>query len=150
MNQVRRKAEEFGISYQSAVMMRIRYLVQQYEQCMEWSMFNADMPVVMCDEAIDEINALKQSLVRKVITGQVTDEMIEQARNVRVDALLEFKRGKTRCIAPDHEDKVASAFYGSRSNRLVCPVCDKKWDSIAVQQHLTGQSFYEAVRALCN
>ena len=147
--QLRAKADEFGIAYPAAVRMRVNYLAQQVCQCCDWIAGDAEMPQVMYGEAIDEIITLKGSLIRQNTGQQVTDEMIEQARAVKITDILEFNRaGKCRCIASDHEDKNASAYYGHRTNKLVCPVCDKKWDSIAIQMHFTGNTFHQAVKQL--
>jgi DNA primase len=114
----------------------------------DWMLEEADMPDVMFDDCIEQITRLYASLKQRPDTS-ITDDMISQAKAVRIDSILEFRRGKCHCIAPDHQDKNPSAYYGSRANVLVCPVCDRKWDAIAVQMHFTGQTFKQAVRELC-
>lgn len=79
--------------------------------------------------------------------NKITDEMVYQAKKVPVTSLVDFKHGKA--LAWCHEDKRPSLYYGSRLNLAVCPVCDKKFDSIGVLMHRDGYSFKEAVRHLC-
>lgn len=104
------------------------------------------MPEVMLKDAQDERIALVRSL-QVAPKGDVTDDMVEQARNVDVRSLIEFKHGKVAC--PFHEDKHPSAYYGARSKRLVCPVCNDTWDSIRLTMKFQDLSFYEAVKYLC-
>lgn len=145
---IRKKAEEFEISYLSAVTMRIKYLLDILPQSIAWVECGTnDLPEYMPFEIIDQIHALKKSLKRPKTS--LTDEMIEHARTIPIDRIIEFTRGKTRCLNHDHEDSNPSAYHGTRSNRLVCPVCDTKHDTITIQMQLTGQNFKEAVIDLC-
>jgi len=80
--------------------------------------------------------------------GTITDEMKERANEVPIPTLIEFKRGTTACIDPTHKDKHPSAYYASRINRLVCPVCNKVWDAIAVKMHVSGLGFHDAIRSM--
>ena len=148
---LRKTAEEFGILYPSAVQMRIRYLVAQYEQGIDWLCDGGweGMPTFMPMECTDEIDRLKKSLKQRKTTTGITDEMIEQARNVNIRDLLEFVHGRTHCIGPDHEDKKASAYRGSRTGKLFCPVCAKSWGSIDIIMTTEDKSFIEAVKSLC-
>ncbi len=80
--------------------------------------------------------------------NQITDEMIERARTTPIETIIEFVKGKTRCISPDHADNHPSAYYGKRTNRLMCPVCQKSWDAIACYQYAFSCDFIMAVKAL--
>lgn len=144
---LREKAKEFDIDYQSAVRMRIRYLTVQLELCLGWMLEDCETPEVMFDEALDEIIALKESLRKRPKTGQITNDMIEQARNIKVNEILEFNRyGKATAWC--HEDKRPSLTYMSKINKAWCPVCHKYFNAIDVQMQFTGDSFQEAVRSL--
>lgn len=144
--QLRQKADEMGVRYEDAVRMRKKYLIQQYQQCADWIVGEKPMPSMMMDECLDELTALMRSLKRPIDTT-ITDDMIEQARGVKISSLIEFNRGKARAWC--HDDNNPSLFYGTTLNIAVCPVCDLKFDAISVQQHLTGQTFKEAVQSLC-
>jgi len=76
----------------------------------------------------------------------ITDEDIEAARAYPIDQLIEFNRGKIAC--PFHEDKNPSAYHGTRSNRLVCPVCAKTWSALDVLMLRDGYGFIDAVKQL--
>lgn len=83
----------------------------------------------------------------KVSADTITDAMIEAARAVPVNTLVDFGRGgkvKAWC----HDDRNPSMYHGTRSNRAVCPVCDKKFGPIDVLVERDGMSFAEAVRYL--
>lgn len=79
--------------------------------------------------------------------SQITDEMIERARQHPVNQLVEFRRGKATAWC--HEDRNPSMYYGSRKNVAVCPVCDKKFGPIDILMQRDGYSFKDAVKALC-
>lgn len=93
--------------------------------------------------ALKELKSIKTITVK---TDSITDEMIEAARNYPVDRLIEFKRGKAKCL--EHQDNNPSMFYGTRTNQAVCPVCCKSWDSIGVLMVRDGMTFVEAVKQL--
>lgn len=145
--QIREKAKEFGISYKKASAMRQRYLVAQLDQGVAWMLEEAEQPDVMPNDALNELLALLKPL-ETVGHSTITPGMVGQARSVKIDSLMEFTRGKARAWC--HDDTNPSLFYGKTLNIAVCPVCDLKFDAIAVQRHLTGQSFVEAVRSLCS
>lgn len=144
---LRKKAEEFGIAFHSAVIFRKRYLLDQMQRGIDWMEGGTDMPQVMFFEAFDEIVAYNRALMRPTSTG-LTDEMVEEARNYPITSLFEFVRGKTRC--PFHDDKNPSAFHGTRTNRLVCPVCAKTWSSLDIMMERDGMTFKDAVKLLAN
>jgi hypothetical protein len=73
--------------------------------------------------------------------------MIETARSVDVRSVVEFGRSG-KALAWCHEDKRPSLYYGNRTNRAVCPVCDKKFSALDVLINRDGYSFIDAVRSL--
>ena len=149
-HKIKEKAEEFGVSVESAIRMRTRYLVEVAGQ---WDQYIAgktnELPVIVLSEAIEEITKLRAYEVRYLRPNKsaITDEMIEQARGVPVDDLVEFRRGKTQCWL--HADKNPSMYHGTRTNTAVCPVCDKKLGPIDVLITRDGYTFIDAVKQLC-
>ena len=78
--------------------------------------------------------------------GQITDEMIQIAKDKPFEEVYEFKRGM--CLCPFHADKTPSMTIWKAKNRVQCFSCHKSWDTIAFVQDLEGISFAEAVRKL--
>lgn len=150
--QIKQRAEEFGVTPEAALVMRERYL---RSEAALWDSYTdgvvsqigpppyATMSAI--EKELEDIERARKPVIVK--QDEVTPQMIEQAREVKVDSLVEFVRGKMHCF--NHEDKTPSAFHGTRENRVVCPVCNDSWDSIAVTMRLGGLSFHDAVRQLC-
>jgi hypothetical protein len=104
----------------------------------------ADMPTI--EKELLGLATAREPVIKR--SNEVTPQMIEQARQVPVDTLIEFTHGKCHC--PFHDDKIPSMFHGTRENRAVCPSgCNDSWDSIGLTQKLDGLSFHDAVRKLC-
>jgi len=103
----------------------------------------ADMPTI--EKELLGLAAAREPVVTR--SDEVTPQMIEQARHVPVDTLIEFIHGKCHCF--NHDDKKPSMFNGTRENRAVCPVCADSWDSIGLTMKIDGLSFHDAVRKLC-
>ena len=78
--------------------------------------------------------------------GDITEQMIENAREYPVENLLDFRRGKTYAFC--HEDKQPSLYHATRTNRANCPVCDKTFDSIGILMARDGLDFIQAVKQL--
>lgn len=93
-----------------------------------------------------ELQVLRRRMSGKVKGDEITDDMIERARRYPVEMLVEFKRGKTRAWC--HDDRNPSAFHGTRTNTVQCPVCGQSFDSIAVLMQRDGLPFADAVRQL--
>ena len=81
-------------------------------------------------------------------SGEITDEMIEVAREYPIEEVLpnEVFRNKTRCFNHD-DDNPSVAIY---NNRIHCFACNMGWDSIAVVMQVEGLEFKEAVKRLNN
>lgn len=79
------------------------------------------------------------------VSGGITQEMIDQARQYPITSIIEFSKGRYRCC-PFHEDRNPSmALY---ENHVHCFVCNQTWDSISATMALDGVTFREAVLAL--
>jgi len=153
IHQIRLRAEEFGVSMNAALIMRERFLRSELAM---WDLYEEELvdplgPIFYGDrqQIEKELGALEEARTPITVRDDtVTPEMVERARSVPVDTLIEFKHGKAHC--PFHDDKVPSMFYGTRANRAVCPSgCNDSWDSIAIVQRMDGLSFHDAVRKLC-
>jgi hypothetical protein len=73
--------------------------------------------------------------------------MIDIARQADVRTVVELGRNK-KATAWCHEDRKPSLYYGDRTKRMVCPVCDKKFSALDVLIERDGYSFIDAVKAL--
>lgn len=152
---VMKAAQEIGISPRSAVMMRMRFLQNEIA---EWVMIMEEgedpelvshyaLPMVeeMCELAV----ALPKAGTRAeavALKDRITDSQIELAKQYPMTDLVEFIKGKA--IAPCHDDRRPSMYYGARKNLAVCPVCDKKWNPIQWVMEFEGLNFPDAVRRL--
>ena len=154
--EIKKKAEEFEIPFRLALSMRKRYLLGEIKAIQtEYNDPETDCPVGIhflleaLKDARTSIALIDKELMREEEReNAVTDAMIEKARSTPVETVIEFIRGKARCIAPDHDDRNPSMFHGTKTNRAVCPVCNKSFDAIACYQYVWNVSFYEAVRKL--
>jgi hypothetical protein len=79
-------------------------------------------------------------------TATISEDDILAAREVPVETLVEFVRGKATAWC--HDDRNPSAFHGTNNNLVVCPVCDKKFGPIDILIHRDGMSFIDAVKCL--
>ena len=71
---------------------------------------------------------------------------IEQARNVDIKKVYDFKFKGKNVSCPLHQDDHPSASI--KFNRLICFSCGAKMDSIALFQKINNVGFKEAVEAL--
>lgn len=92
------------------------------------------------------INEWKQEL-RPVMKNEVTQEMIDRAKDHPIENLIDIPRGKMICCLW-HDEKTPS-MHLSKHNRLRCyGACGKSFDSIDTYRQLHGVSFHDAVRSL--
>lgn len=82
---------------------------------------------------------------------RLSDWDIDRARQVSCEEILlnhgyEVKRGQMVCF--DHKDKNPSMHV--YKGNVHCFACGAHYDSIALQQKLSGQTFAEAVKTLAN
>lgn len=150
-----RAAKLHGILPVAALRVRARFLK---ENCQAWADYVNRNPeslstLVALEWLEDDARALVEiqdaiANLEKIkdATNGITPEMISRARDYPVDSLVDFKRGKTAAWC--HEDRNPSMYHGTRTNTAVCPVCDKKFDSIGILMERDGLSFIDAVNNL--
>ena len=93
-----------------------------------------------------QIKKLERSRPVKPSEGAITDGDVDTARAYPVDQLVKFTHGKATAFC--HNDKSPSMFHGFRLNLAVCPVCDRRFNSIDILVHRDGYSFIDAVKHL--
>jgi len=96
------------------------------------------------DKIRRELNNIKLSLEDH--KDKVTDDMIQQAREVDVSTVIEFTRGKA--VAFCHDDNNPSMFHAKRKGLACCPVCNRYFDAIQVLMDRDGLPFFTAVKQL--
>lgn len=150
-NQLQQHAAEFGISFQSACRMRIRYLLLIIDQ---WDAYIEDMqgdmppstPLACLTEIISIRNHEHRAKQGKVSRSEITDAMIQQAREYPIELVVEFNRGLA--LAFCHNDKTPSLTWNRKNNTCRCFPCDKSFNPIDVLMQRDGKSFIEAVKEL--
>ncbi len=85
-----------------------------------------------------------RSLQTPEMRGELTDVMIERARNFPLEKLVEPIRGYIKC--PFHDDKKPSMWV--KDGFGFCFPCDKSLDAIGYMMQIKGLSFPDAVKAL--
>lgn len=164
---IKASAKEMGVPLKYAINCRINYLRQRQRELdksldgyldMEGldtentaianHLFLEGMKEFMAVSKEMHYLAIAAKLNGKVKQDEITDDMIERARRHPIELIIEFKRGKRRCINPEHEDNNPSMFLGRNTNRAVCPACGASYDSIAAYQLTYGVGFREAVTRL--
>jgi hypothetical protein len=148
--EIKRIADKNGISHITAMKARQIFITKELAK---WDDYYHErsgyIPEMTIDDGFDEIIKIQQAI--KYIdspppTDEVTQEMIDQAKSVPVDKVVEFIRGKALCF--NHDDKTPSAYWAKKVNRLSCPVCGKMWDTIDIIEKRDGLDFISAVRKL--
>lgn len=167
LSEIKEKAEEMGVSLVYAITCRMNYLRQrqaELDKSLEeyFAFDNMDATnLAICNhyylEGMNEFVSISKELhylaialkyKGKVKEDEITEEMIERARRHPIELILEFTRGKCRCLNPEHDDRNPSMFFANRTNHAICPVCDYKVDSIAAYQHVFSTDFRTAVKSL--
>ena len=150
-DQITKSAEDFGISVNSAIKIRIRYLLSLIDL---WIAYIDEQSNVIPESdmmsALDEIirlRAYEGRLKRGISKDAITDDMIQAARDFPIEKIIEFDRtGKAYAFC--HDDKKPSLTWFKKGNKARCFPCDKTFDSISILQQRDGHSFISAVRAL--
>lgn len=147
--------EKMQVDPRYAKQCRRRYLTQQLlelqklrDECLE---SDDDIILYTAVDLIAQINRVKKKLNlldRTFKEGEITDEMVEQARSVPVSAVVEFIGNKS--LAWCHDDRSPSLMFHAKTGTARCFVCDKTYDAIKVLMERDGKNFPEAVRELCN
>ena len=150
-DQLNQAAADFGISQQSAHRMRIRYLLEVMDQ---WERYIAggtdDMPPSTTVDCLNEIIRLKNSERRQrrgQKTQEITDEMVESARNYPIEQVVEFNKGVA--IAFCHADSRPSLSWNRKNNTAHCFPCGKSFNALDVLIDRDGKDFITAVKELC-
>lgn len=157
-------AENMGLHRSYAIQKRMAFLTEkklEIGELIEWwtGMFLKEWASEIDEEfcfsvvcsLMDENSKIEKEIeVVKRMTGQPTSEiddaMIESARRVPVDRIVEFKRRKATAWC--HMDKNPSLVLLDRLGIAWCPVCDKKFDAIGVLMTRDGMDFKDAVKEL--
>jgi hypothetical protein len=92
-----------------------------------------------------DLRTLK-SITQPRKTDSITDDDIDRARHHPITNLIEFKRGKATAFC--HEDNNPSMFHATRLNLAICPVYDKRFNSIDVLMDRDAMTFKNAVSYL--
>lgn len=144
------KAREWGILPESALKMRIRYLIAEaalYEERF------GEVGAYYAEHFREEIGELKEMLARyekrpeAETSRRIPDDLVAEAEKVPITQLIAFDRtGKAK--APCHDDKNPSLHWDRKHNRAHCFPCGKSWNTINWCMDQMGMSFREAVRHL--
>jgi len=94
--------------------------------------------------AVKHIQTIRQ-IYKKIKSGKEFLD-IEQARNVDIKKVYDFKFKGKNVSCPLHQDDHPSASI--KFNRLICFSCGAKFDSIGLFQKLNNSTFKEAVEYL--
>lgn len=150
---IRKAASDFGIPFREAVFQRLIFVrcrlldvadeIQQADEVMAELAFRE--LVELAEEQRTLAGIIRQTI--KPQTSGLTQEQIEQARQVPIDRIVTFTRGKA--VAWCHSDNNPSLTFMGKTNRAWCPVCDKWFNPIDVLTQRDAQSFTSAVRTLC-
>lgn len=96
------------------------------------------------DHEIKRINSEINRYENPKISTDITEDMIENARNYPIENLIEIKNGFALC--PFHNDHNPSAYC--KNNYLYCFSCGTHADTIKLYMHLHNCDFKEAVNQL--
>ena len=143
-------AYKSGINKKAAASMRLRFLAQRLEEDLAYYAQKGDrFSLFWAVDVFEEIAFIKKKArkVSKKSFSGVTDDMVQFAREVDIRAVVDFKKGKN-AHAWCHDDNSPSLFYGDKTNRAICPVCNESFSAIDVLMSRDGMSFLDAVRSL--
>lgn len=123
-----------------------RGLIQQMSSA---DMYSRDFIFSALQDCKKEIHDYERKLylienIDRVKKGEITDEMIEQAREYPIEQLLEVKRNMALCI--NHSERKPS--MNCKNNFAYCHSCGWSGDTISVFMKIHGCNFMDAVRAL--
>ena len=140
------KAKEMCIPYRKAIAARSRYLANKLGELADFTPAN-ELEERLHDAAVSEVVEEMKKLARpKVAQKEITESDIDAARSTPVTAVIEFTKGRAKAWC--HDDRNPSLYYATRTNKAVCPVCDRYFDAIGVLMERDGLSFVDAVKVL--
>jgi hypothetical protein len=147
--EIKQAALELDVNPKIAIKMRIRYLQEQLiknDECIE-----TGVPAEVCrEDVLRELESYEKALkyIDRPPLGSITDEMIEKARSVPVETLIEFTKGKA--LAWCHEDRSPSLTHYRKGNRATCWPCGKSYNPIDILVERDKMNFVDAVKYLCS
>ena len=153
--QIAKKAEEFGLSIDSAFRVRIRYLLALFDQ---WEAYIGEEGIPTSDVVpeLDTMTILEGIIANKeyqrrhkkgVPTNGITDDMVQIARQYPLSSLIEFDRaGFAPCFV--HTEKTPSMKHYKDTNKYHCFGCGANGGPIDVLMAREGLTFTDAVRKL--
>lgn len=160
MMNLSRMAEITGLSLEECRGYRIDYLekhlVDLADEIAAWEadpgLFALYFRNTAIDQAIDEARELRHlsSISKqnfKPTTGDITPDMIEQARQYPIEDLIQFDR-QHKAVAFCHEDNHPSLSWHRAKNRATCFPCGKSFNPIDVLIQRDGITFPDAVKRL--
>lgn len=142
-----RKAREMQKNKLASARIRMRFLDDEIELCLQ---DNSDIALLWAIEALEEKCQLIKHAYYEVApkaNNNITDEMIEQARNFPIEQLIEFHNGKAYAFC--HEDKNPSLSLWKKNNNCRCFVCGQSFSPIDIKMKRDFMPFKDAVRYLC-
>lgn len=164
---IKEKAAEMGVTLSYAVECRRKFLSAEMKRLsdeiatfgtyqdpvgieMMWRVFDKNYAAILKlrKDRYYLMSAFRNHMKGKTADDDITDDMIARARSHPIELIIEFTRGKARCINPNHDDRNPSMYHGTRTNTAQCPACGGKWDAIGAYMVITGMNFPEAVRKL--
>ena len=99
-------------------------------------------------KAIEKVRKQLDALDRVAQEGDITDEMVETAREVDVSTLIDFVGG--RSVGFCHNGDNPTMLARLPDGKAYCHKCQKVWNAIDVLTIRDGYSFQAAVRSLCS
>lgn len=174
---IKKAADEMGIPLRQAIQARLRFLMPQVtdlqkelhtykrrlskastsrvRQTFETAVAIEEHMLAPLKEEADSLLACLNGKTKFHAKGdEISPEMIEKARKVPFEQILEVKVGRSKLVCcPFHKDKEPSASI--KNNFLICfagcsPKNGKKgWDTISFLMERDGISFRDAVQVLC-
>jgi hypothetical protein len=102
--------------------------------------------VIDIDEQIKKLEVQIKAMSNPDKSKNITEDMIQRAKDHPFVDLLEFKKNKTNC--PFHEDKTPSAHLYEKDNHVHCFSCHRNFDTIDFIQERDGLSWADAVKYL--
>lgn len=159
---IKDKSEEVGVSFVWALEKRKEYLQDSITRN-EKSIMESTKKLAGSDEfyrgllnrrIVDDSKVIKDAgfelkrlnpnwMPKK---NDLTDEMIEGAREYPIKSLLPNPINHNMTLCPFHNDKNPSMYINS--NYVHCFACNKGWDSIGFAMAMQGFDFKEAVKYL--
>jgi len=148
--QIMQVAAEFDIKPTPAFNMRIRYLQSLLGQWFKYMDEQTnEIPESDVMTIIGELTAIREHqdrLKKGIKLNEITDEMIQIARDYPIESLIEFVNGKA--IAFCHADKNPSLTLDRKRGKAHCFVCDKDYNALDVLIERDNMSFVDAVKQL--